>query len=63
MVALSATKVEYMVATKVIKKGLWFKDLVSELLGHRVRIIIYCDNQSVFDTNLANHVTKSNINT
>lgn len=60
MVALSATKVEYMVATKVIKKGLWFKDLVSELLGHRVRIIIYRDNQSVFDTN---HVTKSNINT
>lgn len=60
MVALSATKVEYMVATKVIKKCLWFKDLVSELLGHRVRIIIYRDNQSVFYTN---HVTKSNINT
>ena len=59
--ALSTTKIEYIVVTKAIKKGLWLRGLVSELLGRNIKAILNYDSQSAIHLvkNQAHHeITK-----
>ena len=48
-VALSATEVEYIVATEVGKEILWMKTFFKELGLKQDEYVIYCDSQSEID--------------
>ena len=47
-VALSTTKVEYMVVAEAIKEALWLKGLVSNMGLQQDSTIMFCDNQMPF---------------
>ena len=46
VVALSTTKVEYIVVTEAIKEEIWLKGIIKELGIEQDQIIVFCDNQS-----------------
>ena len=46
-VALSITKVEYIVLSVVVRKAVWLHNLLTDLFDHEMdSTIIHCDNQS-----------------
>jgi len=46
VVPVSTGKAEYIAVTEAIKKALWLKRLISELLGKNVKPVLMCDSQS-----------------
>ena len=53
LVAMSATKAEYMAEAEVAKEALWLKGLVKELGLNQGGVQLHCDNQSAIY--MANH--------
>ena len=55
MVVLSTTEVEYIVASKTMKEGLWIKGMIDELRIDQKARVIHCDSQSALHL-MKNHV-------
>ena len=53
--ALSTTKVEYIIATEGMKEGLWLKGIINELGIDQKVVVIYCDSQNALHL-MKNHV-------